>query len=158
MAQLFDIKVLGVKSLQKKLNRLAPAAQKKVIRKVLRASAKRGKARVLSNLSGHPVEIRSGVTYRAFRKAGIRSVARNRYEIRIGHVLPQPEDLGIVRKPGPRGQNRGHYYPMAIEFGHGNVRPYPFLRPAIDEHKQQEYTIIASELGRGIASMAAMLR
>lgn len=144
MAQLFDLKLIGDKDLQKKLNKMSKTAQKKAVRPALRDSAKRTKARVLTNLGGGVVNVITGDTLAAFKSMGIRSFSRSSM-LRVGMPLPTRDVLGI-------SADDPFYYPIAIEYGHGSVRAKPFLRPAIDEHANAERAII----GRRIA--AEMIR
>lgn len=137
-----DVRVLGVPELEKALKRLEARTQKKIVRKALRESAKRTKARVIDNLSGNKVQVRTGQLREAFEKAPIRGSTRRGF-IRVGVVFPERDALGIDAKDK-------HYYPTAVEYGHGSVPPYPFLRPAIDEHKEGEFRKIGKDIGDGI--------
>lgn len=142
MSLAVDIRVLGVPELEKALKRLEAKVQKKIVRQALRKSAKRTKDRIVDNLSGEKVQVRTGQLREAFKRAAIRGHTR-RHLIRVGVVFPERDALGI-------DPNDKHYYPMAVEFGHGKVRPYPFLRPAIDEHETAEKRRIGRDIGNGI--------
>lgn len=137
----FDISLLGDKALMKKFDKLQRGAQGKIIRPVIRASAKRAKQRVVENLSGAPVQVRTGKTLEAFQKAPIRSAKRDRDEVRIGQVLPDRDLLGI-------SEDDPYYYPMALEYGHRRAPAYPFIRPAIDMHREKEIAQIGREIGQ----------
>lgn len=43
-------------------------------------------------------------------------------------------------------------YALAVEFGHDNVPPKPYLRPAFDANKEKFFQILTDELERGLAS------
>ena len=141
-----DIRVLGVPALERALRNLAPVAERKVVRQALRKSAVRAKKRIVDNLSGVKVQVQTDTLRPAFKKAKIRGETK-RGRIRVGVVFPERDQLGI-------GPDDKHYYPIAVEFGHGNVPPHPFLRPAIDEHKASEYRLIARDIGNGIEKQA----
>lgn len=142
MALVLDISVLGRKDLERALSRLESRTQKKVLRQALRKSAKRTQARVVDNLSGEKVGVITGQLREAFKKSKIRGATR-RGTIRIGVEFPTRDALGIAA-------DDPHYYPTAVEFGHGNVPPYPYMRPAVDEHRTKEIAEIGRDVGKGI--------
>jgi len=45
---------------------------------------------------------------------------------------------------------------MAVEFGHARAPAHPFVRPAIDEHKTEEWKAIANEIGQGVEAAAKL--
>lgn len=140
----WDIQLLGAKSVEKKFKKLARGAQGKIIRPVIREGAKRAKQRVIANLSGDPIAVRTGTTLAAFSAAPVRSGTRRRDFIRIGMMLPKREALNIP-------EDSPHYYPMALEYGHKNAAARPFIRPAIDNHAEAEKRIMGNEIGRRMA-------
>lgn len=147
MALAVDISVIGARELERKLKKLDTRIQKKVVRQALRTSAKRVKKRVVNNLSNTRVMVQSGKLLNAFKNAKTKSFTR-RYGIRIGHVLPSREELGIPAYQS--GKKDAGYYPYFVEYGHGDVPAHPFLRPAIDEHKNMEFHRIGRDIGRNI--------
>ena len=141
-----DIALFGDKELQRKLNRLASNEAKKVVRAALRKGSRRVKDRVIQNLSGNKVNVRTGELINAFRNAKIRSEGNPRL-IRIGVVLPSREELGI-------DSEAKYFYPFAIEYGHKRAPAHPYMRPAIDEHKDAEIAAIGRDIGKGIEKVA----
>lgn len=141
-----DISMLGDKELQRKLNRLASPRAKAVVRAALRKGAKRAKQRVIANLSGAPVQVRTGELRAAFANAKIRS-ERMRGAIRLGVTLPTRAELGIAA--GDK-----FYYPYAVEYGHSGAPAYPFIRPAVDDHEAEEVAAIGRDIGAGIEKEA----
>ncbi len=140
-----DISVLGDKELQKRLSRISDKMQKKIVRTAIRNSAKRAKDRIVANIQKQGL-IDTGGMLKAFRSAPIRQSSRNpRKLVRIGVAFPDRADLGI-------DPDEKVYYPTAVEFGHGGVPAYPFIRPAIDENKEQEHAQIAADIRTGLAS------
>jgi len=149
---MFDFSVLGDRELSRKLRRLDEKIQKKITRQALRKSAKRAKGRIVDNLNSGTPAIVTGDTAQAFKDAKIKGTTR-KGRIRIGVTWPERDALGIT----PDDPN---YYPVALEYGHvaGSrpaAPPFPFLRPAIDEHTQSEYGRIAADLRTGIYKEAA---
>ena len=138
-----DIQILGDRELQRKLARLEDKAQKKIVQSALRKSAKRAKDRIIGNIQKLGL-ILTGQMLNAFKKMKIKSSSRKpRKLIRIGPEWPDRSELGI--SPDDK-----YFYPTAVEYGHGNVKAYPFVRPAIDEHTQAEHAKIAKDIGAGI--------
>ena len=68
--------------------------------------------------------------------------------MRLGLELPQRSDLGI-----PEGDK--YYYPLAVEYGHTNAPAHPYIRPAIDDYREEEFAKLASDIGKGIEREAA---
>lgn len=145
-----DISLLGEKALQQKLKKLPGVVQRKVVTRAMRNEAKRVKARVVHNLSGVKVGVVTGQTLAAFKRAKVRSGAHKRGTIRLGMVMPTREELRIP--PGAK-----HFYVGAVEYGHKGAPPHPFIRPAVDEHKEQSRRALAAEIGRGIVREAKKL-
>lgn len=136
------ISFIGDRALQRKLNRLETRTAKKVVSAAFRKSAKRIRRRVVQNLSGNPVQVRRGELRRLFERAKIRGSSR-RGRIRIGIVEPDRDELGIT-------SGDPNYWPYAVEYGHGGVPPHPYLRPAVDDHYDQEVAEIGRDIGAGI--------
>lgn len=140
-----DIRMFGDKELEKKLGRLADKKQISVVRSALRKEAKKSKDRIVSNISRLGL-IDSGRMQAGYYSAKIKST-RSRSLIRIGVENPGREFLGIP--PGSK-----FYYPYAVEFGHPGAKPMPFIRPAIDEHRNKSFHDIGSDIGKGIVRAA----
>jgi len=141
-----DIKVLGVPELEKELKRLEARVQRTIVRSALRKSAKRVRGYVVENLSNDKVNVRTGRLRQAFQETSIRGSSRRGF-IRLGIAFPEREALGI----GPFDK---YYYPTAVEYGHGEVRAYPYMRPAVDEHRSLEVLLIGRDIGRAIEKKA----
>lgn len=136
-----DIRMLGDLELDKILKRLPIAAQKKLVRQSLRSEAKEVKARIVQNIFKLNL-IKTGVMLAAYQKAKVKSQG-NRNLIRLGVENPTRDDLGI----NPEDK---FYYPYAVEFGGGNGPPKPFIRPAINDHKDKSIIDIGRDLGNRI--------
>lgn len=142
-----DISVTGDKELQRILNRLPDKLQKKIARNAIRKSAKRARDRIVANIRKLNL-IKTGRLLAAFEYAPIRSQSSTpRSLIRIGVGFPYREQLGI--SPDDK-----YFYPAALEFGHPRAPAYPFMRPAIDEHKQEEFATIGKDIGEGVIRAA----
>ncbi len=150
-----DISLAGDKELLKQLANLGkPSTQKKAVRPALRKSAKRIKPRVLANLSGSPVSPKTGRLLAAMAAEKIHALTRSRGIIGAGFDLPNRESLGI--DPSDK-----YFYPFAVEYGHvrgagkSAAPPHPFIRPAVDDNREQELNLIAADIGKGIIKQAA---
>ena len=131
----FDISLLGDKELQRKLTRLVPAVQRKVLKKALR---KAGKVVLAAARAAAPV--RTG-NLRRFLRLGDMKSRRDRVgvEVRTG----TRDELGI-----PQGSR--FYYPAHIELGTRKLPARPYLRPALKGKETEALAIISSELRSGI--------
>lgn len=143
MAAGIDISMVGDKALQKKFKRLEGVAQKRVIRKALRASAKRIKARVVAKVSGDPVGVQTGRYRQAIKAGKVKAIPRSRGRIGLGIAMPLRSELGI--SPDDK-----HYFPAALEYGSDTAPARPHFRPAVDEHKTEELRQIGRDIGDGI--------
>lgn len=158
MAKNFDISVLGDKDLERRLHKLDTKHQGKAVRPALRDSAKRLRVEVLENISKlthSPSDVLTGTLGAAFAKVKVKAVARDRREVRIGLPLPERTLLGDKAEPP--------YYPTAVEYGHEGlaragkgpkVRPYPYIRPAVDNNREREIRHIAEDIGNNILDLA----
>lgn len=142
MAAAVDITLLGQKQLERKLELLAAKTQKTIVRRAVRASAKRTLAEIVHNIQSAQL-VDSGRLLAAFQKAKVLQAANKRDLIRIGPAWPTRAELGI--DPKDKG-----YYPFSLEFGHPNAAAVPFIRPAVDENRQREIRQIGTEIGAAI--------
>ncbi|MDZ7809200.1 MAG: hypothetical protein U5L11_02475 [Arhodomonas sp.] len=147
----FDVSLLGDKALAKQLEQLQRKDARRIIGQELRKSAGRTRTRVVANLSGYPVAVDTGVTRQAFRKAKIKSARARRGNIRLGIVLPERSELGI----SPTDK---FYYPTAIEYGYNNVPARPFMRPAVDDHAEEEFRLIGAGIAAKITALWGRIR
>ena len=146
MAETFiSVDVLGDKELQRALDKLDKAVQKKVMRKVLRESF----APVLPLVKARtPVlegKLRKSLKLRAARgKRGQFGV-----EIRTGTRA----ELGIA-------ENDPSYYPMSVEYGHAGPRPapaHPYMRNTLDANRSPVLERVKGNLWRRIRDEAVRL-
>ena len=140
-----DIRLTGDKELERKLHNLEEKTEKKIVRGAIRKAAVQAKNQIVQNIVGAGL-VDSGVMLAAYKAAKIKSAGKPGL-IRYGPENPPREALGIHAQDP-------YYYPYAVEFGHGNVRPHPFIRPAIDNHKNQIRAAIAQDIATGIMKEA----
>lgn len=138
-ATTFDISVLGDKALERDLAALPNTLQKAALAPALKAG---GKVILREIKALTPV-----LTGRL--KAGIKLVSGGRSRSRVRWIIATPtrKFLGI-----PKGAK--HYYPAAVEYGHGNVPAHSFLRRGYDNTENQAFAVIRRELDLSILRVA----
>jgi HK97 gp10 family phage protein len=136
-----NLRATGFDALEKRLHRVADKVQKTIVRGALRKEAKRASGRIAANITRLDL-IDSGGMLMAFERAAIASTSKKGF-IRVGPKMPTREDLAI-------DADDPAYYPFAVEYGHVGAPAHPFIRPAIDEHKDQSYKDIGEDIGKGI--------
>ena len=143
-----DISMLGNKELEKQLARLVtPAAQKKAIRPALRKAAKRIRPKIVARVSGNPVEVQTGELRNAMATMKVKSLKRSRSLLGATLELPEGRDIRIKINSVEYGHDRGA--------GRSAAPPHPFIRPAVDDGREQELNLIAADIGKGIIKQAA---
>lgn len=135
-----DISVLGDKEVQRHLERINIAMQKKIVKGALRKAAKPvlATARVLCHeLSG---KLKRSLKIKAMRQR------RGRFGTLIS--TGTREQLGIPA-------DEKYFYPAAVEYGHDNVPAHSYLREAVDRNSAQTFATIASEVESGLRAAGA---
>ncbi len=140
-----DIRLTGFKELESKLHKLVDKTQKTIVRSAIRKEAVRAKERIVENIVSAGL-IDTGVMLHAYQEAKIKSAGKPGL-IRIGVENPTRDALGIHA-------DDEYYYPYAVEFGHGGVPGHPFIRPAIDNHKDESRKAIGEDIGKAIEKEA----
>lgn len=141
-----DISMTGDLELTKKLHKLPDRLQKKIVKAAFRKEARKIRQRIVDNIDRLDL-IDTGDMRQAFRGAKVKSATKSRRLIRIGTEFPTREELGIA----PNDKN---FYPAAVEYGHPGAAPKPFIRPAIDDHKDKSLRDIGNDIGAGIVKEA----
>ena len=137
----------GVQEVQKAIKQFQPTLQKKLQRK---ATRKAGKPVLDTARARVPV-----MTGKLRKNLKLRSVKRKRGSTVVGVSVKTPERhvLGI-------SESDPYYYPSVIEYGSAkrNISPRPYLRPALDQNKNNVRQIYASELKSLITETARQLQ
>lgn len=142
-----DIRFIGDKELQRKLNRLDPEIQRRVLTESMAVAGeivlKAAKANAPVRTGKHRDNIR-------MRKVN-RKRGRNR-GIGVEVVSGTRKKLGI--SPDDK-----FYYPAALEFGapSRNIAARPHMRPALNNRRALLKLRIASHMGRSIELLAVRL-
>lgn len=141
MAKTIDIRVLGDRELQRKLNRVVDKVQKKIVRHALREGGRPVLANAQAKVPTGEGRLKASLKLRA------RRARRGEFgvEVRTG----TRQELGIPA-------SATGYYPASIEYGWTHARsglPIParsYMRAAADEQRVRALGIIGREIGRGI--------
>lgn len=141
-----DISILGQKELERALSGVVEKAQKTIVRGALRKEATKVRTRVAGYITRLGL-IKTGRMLRGYQNAKIKSASKNKNFIRLGIADPTRAELGIPA-------NAKGYYPYALEYGKHGIGATPFLRPAIDNHKDKSFSDIGNDIGKGITRAA----
>jgi len=133
-----DISLLGDKRLQRKLERLVVAAQKRVIRSALRKGG-----HILRDEAKALCPVRTGALRKSIK---VRAIKGKRATIGVVVASGTREELGL--------KAADYYYPAAVEFGTGNAPAHSFLRAARDAKRDEVIEVIKREIGEGITREA----
>lgn len=141
-----DISAIGFPELEKQLGQIVDRAQKTIVATSLRKEAYRARKRISANILARGL-VRTGTMLKGYQTAKVKRTRAGRGLIRVGVENPTRDVLNI----DPRDK---FYYPYAVEFGHARAEPKPFIRPAIDEHKDASFRAIGNDIGSGIVRQA----
>ena len=146
-----DITMLGDKGLERMLKQLPDKSQDQAVRFGVRKAAVVAKREMLRRV---PTD--TGDLKRLLAAQKLKSINR-RGVLSIGAAFPTRDELGIPA-------NAEAFWPAALEYGHGfpgstgkDVRPRPYLRPAIDENESRLIGIIAKAMRDKIPKIARKL-
>lgn len=162
-----QLRLTGNWQLEQLFKTFADTVRKRILRRVLRRAGERLRDYVVFAVSGQHLKQRTGTYAMAWMGAKMTGVTIHENRVQIGVRFPTREEMGI-RPDDP------YFYPAAIEYGHAgggrgtykfmdaasgraryrrvsktaakDVRPYPHVRPAVDEHAETEAARILSEI------------
>lgn len=139
MTAIYNFKVEGLHDVDRKFRKLSKSVQKKVMRRMVRESAKVLRERIRVNT---PVD--TGALKRGLRVRSVKGAAK-RGEIAVGVFTPERAKLGI-------GVDGG-YYPAAIEYGYRHnksgerIPANPFMRRSAKESEGEIRRVFLSQAG-----------
>ena len=141
-----DIRVLGAKELERKLGNLVEKTQKTIVATALRKETYRTRRRIVQNIVSRGL-IKTRILLKGYQGAKVKRARSGKNFIRMGVENPTRAALNIAA-------DDPYYYPYAVEFGHAGAEPKPYIRPAIDEHRDQALGRIGNDIGSGIVREA----
>ncbi len=122
------VQVLGVKELEAKWNEI-----KRELINVLPNAVKAG-ADIIRDAAKTNVEAKGLILTGALRRGIISEITwEKNAPVAFAGAMMDPKMNDIFVKYSKNGKR--YYYPSAVEYGHGNVPAYPYMRPAFDEKK-----------------------
>ena len=137
--------VTGVEEIDRKLQQFEPKLQKKVARKSLRKAGKLVKQSAQTNLDKNDTN-ETGQTRRGIK---IKSAKRSRSRIGI---------LVMTTHRQEEVATRNQFNAIPLEFGHDQVRAYPFLRPAVYDNENRINNFVVKDIEEQIDEMAVLRR
>jgi len=147
----FYMKIYGAKRIEKKLDKLEKKVAKKVVVQAVRKVAKdilktemesKAKSMVGGKMGKELARSISVVTAKRRHKGDYMVIAKTK---------PKKGQDGFIymSKKGKRS-----YIPHAIEFGHGNVKPIPFMRTAWKKSVKMAQKALAKQIVLNIVKQA----
>jgi len=152
-----QISMLGDKALQKQLDQMEEKVAWKVVRSAMRKRGNRVYKKMLENISGNPIRVRTGALLNAMRGLKVTAGKRRKHWMQQYIPLPTRASLGIKEYVKSEKSTHG-YYPSALEYGWEGVPPKRWVRGAADHNKTAENALMAREIGKGIEREAAKKR
>ena len=142
-----DITVLGDVGLENMLRRLPGEMQKKILAKSMREVARAIKLNAVQR-----VPVKTGKLKEELAKADVVAGggSASRGMLRFGVPFPDRAALGI--DAGDKA-----FYPTTVEYGHGYVKPHPYLRPAVDENRRALLDMLAGAIRAKLFKLAEKL-
>lgn len=134
MAREIDLTFLGDKQLEKKLHGLETKIEKKALRHAMRRAGKIVLATAKTLAPRRSGRMADTLKVRSAKKSNANS----------GQV-------GVVVQTGTRDQlgipeDAKYYYPAGVEYGTSHSPAQPFLRPALDQNREEALEIIKQDL------------
>lgn len=147
MPAMFDMKMVGGKSIERAMVKLPGEVQTKVMRGEVRKSGNRLHTEVLLNLSGRVLDEESGRLVAAYEAQKVKTKVIPNVAVLAFFKIPTQPQLGMPR-PG-RKEDKDHYG-MIQEFGQPDQPPRPFMRKAVNDNEEREHKRIGNGLGKGV--------
>ncbi len=157
-----DFRLEGFKGLDKKLSALPRKVAKKIVRTAIREAAKVTLKKVKSNANSMIGGNMGALIAKNAKVIVFKHQRKGSYGVQIGMKPNVPQfDYWPVGASSSltsrRTTGKKSYIPAALEYGHGNARPIPFIRSAFAATKGRAVRKMASELKQGIEREAKKL-
>ena len=140
MADGMNIKIEGLKELERKLLGMAPKLAKNGLRSAVAAGS-----RVIMAEARKNVPVDTGTLRRAIYMKQIREQSSN---------SKQTYFVGVRRGKSEQKKNRDGYYFGFVEFGTARMAAQPFLRPAFEAKKTDAVEVIKRRLAERVEKLA----
>jgi HK97 gp10 family phage protein len=149
----------GFEKLDRQLNTLPKKVAKKIVRTATRKAAKVTLNKVKSNAKTMVGGNMGGLLSKYAKIIVFKHQRRGSYGLQIGMKPDVPQfDYWPVGASSSlttrRTTGKKSYIPAAIEYGHDNARPIPFIRSAFETTKAKAVQTLGRELKSGIEKEA----
>lgn len=150
-----DFPLEGFKGLDKKLSALPQKVAKKIVRTATREAAKVTLKKVKSNAKSMIGGNMGALIAKHAKVIVFKHQRRGSYGVQIGMKpnVPQFDYWPVGASSSLRSRRttgKKSYIPAALEYGHDNARPIPFIRSAWAATKGRAVRKMASKLKQGI--------
>ncbi len=152
MALAFDIALDGEKELLQALGKLPEKTQRRIVPAAMRRGLKEiVLPALLQVLAAGPPKPNPDKDRRrnAMAIAKIKRSGKGGL-LRMGYALPERGTLGIDAKSKD-------YYPAFLEYGHGSVPAYSYIRKPADDNATRVFKLLGATIGKGITREAKKL-
>lgn len=151
----------GFEGLGAKLLRLEKKTAKKIVRSSTRAAAKVTLKQVKSNAKSMIGGNMGSLIAKHAKVIVFKHQRKGSYGVQIGMKpnVPQFDYWPVGSSSSLRARRttgKKSYIPAAIEYGHGNARPIPYIRRAWETTKPKAVKTLANELKQGIEREAKL--
>lgn len=155
MLTMSSMRLEGFDGLDRKLSALPNKVAKKIVRTATREAAKVTLKKVKSNAKSMIGGNMGALISKNAKVIVFKHQRKGSYGVQIGMKPNVPEfdyyPVGASSSLSTRKTTgKKSYIPAALEFGHGNARPIPFLRAAWSATKNRAVKKMASVLKQGI--------
>ena len=150
-----SMKLEGFDGLEKKLVSLEKKVAKKIVRTATREAAKVTLGKVKDNARSMVGGNMGGLLAKYSKVIVFKHQRKGSYGVQIGMKPNVPEfdywSVGSSSSLSSRKtKGKKSYIPAALEYGHDNARPIPFIRSAFDATRMKAINKMGSELKKGI--------
>ena len=135
----------GIKKVERKLKKLPNKVAKKVVRKAVRETGKETILKQTKSNAKIMVGGSMGKTIAKFLKLRTPKQRKGSFRLVMDISAKGNEFFADVSKSGNR-----NYIPHAIEFGHDNAKPIPFMRNAFNTTKDAGVKLMQKKLLKGV--------
>ena len=151
----------GFEGLEKKLVNLERGTANKIVRTATRDAAKVTLVQVKSNAKTMVGGNMGALLAKHAKIVVFKHQRRGSYGVQIGMKPNVPEfDYWPVGSSSSlrskRTTDKKSYIPAALEYGHGNARPIPYIRRAWDATRSKAVTVLGESLKKGIERVAGL--
>ena len=151
----YRLEAKGFQQLERQLKGLEKKTAKKIVRKATREAAKVTLKQVKSNAKTMVGGNMGGLLARFAKVVVFKHQRKGSYGVQIGMKPGVPQfdywPIGASSSlTGRRTTGKKSYIPAAIEYGHDNARPIPYIRRAFQSAKRRAIKTLGQQLKQGI--------